>query len=358
MTVVILFAPKSIRLAGERSFIVRTRGSLERAPRGAVVGVGAAVFGVLALLPLGSISWLLAFTQALTYSIIFLSLVILTGYSGQISLGHTAFIGIASFTTAHLVSGAGVSPWLALFLGALAAVPAGVLVGLIAVRLQGLFLALMTLAFAFMAQELFFSKATISGVEGSVVVPRPAGVGGDATFYYLVLATLLACVLLAVSLRTGRTGRVLGAMRDSETASRALGINVVKYKVVIFGLSAFMAALGGILQSMIIESAGRLDFLPFLSLIYVALAVIGGLFHPGGAIAAGLFYALFPKVFAGTFMIDIQLILFGLGATYALAREPEGIFGELRRGGHAILRLFGRARRPRAEAAPAVESTS
>ena len=143
---------------------------------------------------------------------------------------------------------------------------------------------------------------------------------------------------------------MLGALRDSETATRSLGINVVKYKVLIFSLSAFMAAFGGILLSMQKEGAGRLDFIPFLSLFFLTIAVVGGLFHIGGALAAGL--ALRP-VSAGLrqqqFMLDMQLILFGLGATLALAKNPEGMFGELRRGGQrhpaAVRRAGADARR-------------
>jgi branched-chain amino acid transport system permease protein len=307
------------------------------------MAVGVATFAVLALLPsFLAVSWIRSMTLGLVYSIVFLSLVVLTGYSGQISLGQTAFMGLAAFTTGHLVVDAGLSPWLALVLGSLAAVPAGVVVGLIAVRLHGLFLGLMTLAVAFMAQELFFGKPIVSGVEG-LDVPRPALVDGPRSFYLLTLAVLAGFALLAVSLRTGRTGRVLGSIRDSETATRALGVNVVKYKTIIFGLSAFMAAVGGTLLAMTKENANRLDFIPFLSLIYLTLTVIGGLFHVGGAIVSGILFGVYPKLFGNVeFMLDIQLILFGLGASFALAEEPEGMFGQLRRAGHAILGLFRR----------------
>ena len=108
----------------------------------------------------------------------------------------------------------------------------------------------MTLAFAFMAQELFFNQPSISGVEGSVVVPRPPGAEGDAAFYYLVLVVLAACALAGRQSahradRAGAGARCATARRPR----RALGINVVKYKTIIFGLSAFMAAVGGILRA-------------------------------------------------------------------------------------------------------------
>src|SRR5439155_5585686 len=212
---------------------------------------------------------------------------------------------------------------------------------------------LMTLAFAFMAQQMFFQKAAISGPEGILHIARPEGFQSDKAFFYLALITLAAVSFLAANLRSGRTGRVLASIRDSETATRSLGINVVKYKVVIFGLSAFLAALGGILSSMQTGQVTRLQFIPFLSIFVVAIAVVGGIFHIGGAIAAGMFFGLYSKIFANVgFMLDIQLILFGLGATLAIANNPEGIFGEMRRGAHAVLRLFGRERGPGATPVP------
>ena len=352
MTVLVLVAPKAIRTAGlGANFMVRTRELATHASQRARVGAAVAFFAVLALVPAvtGSISWKLSIIIGMGQAIIFLSIVILTGYSGQISLGHTAFMGLAAFTTAHLAANSGFPTWASFGLGVLAAVPAGALIGVIAVRLHGIFLALVTLALAFMAQELFFQEPTVSGPEGVLPVPRPAGFESDDAFYYLVVGVLVVCVLLATNLRTGRTGRVLAAIRDSETATRSLGINVVKYKVIIFSLSAAMAALGGIVTAMMPGQVARLDFIPFLSIVYVTVAVLGGVFHIGGALAAGMFFGLYNKVFEGnTVMIDMQLILFGLGATLALAKNPEGMFGEMRRGANAVLRAFSRGggRRP------------
>ncbi len=351
VVVLVLFAPKKIRFAGiGTSFIVRTREIAEQTSRSARSSLGLGVFGALALFPLvasSAISWQGAITIGMTYSIIFLSLVILTGYSGQISLGHSAFTGIAAFTAAHIATDAGMSSWLALLLGALAAVPAGALIGIIAVRLHGLFLALVTLAFAFIAYQLFFTDPRISGAEGSIALPRPEGATSARGFYFLVLGVLAVCALLAVNLRSGRTGRVLAAIRDSETATRSVGIDVVKYKVIIFSLSAFVAGLGGVLFQMILESASPLDFFPFFSLVYLTLAVLGGIFHVGGAIASGMLFAFYGELFGqNRVMASLQFIFFGLGATLALAQNPEGFFGELRRGGNAILRAFRRPRTP------------
>src|SRR5204863_286577 len=167
-------------------FIVRAREIAQRASRNTRGLVTVVFFAFLALVPvLFSGSWRDSVYQGFVYAIIFISLVILTGYSGQISFGQTAFMGIAAFTTAHLVQGAHVPMWVAMVLGPLAAVPAGNLIGFIAVRVHGLYLALMTLAFAFMADSLFFQNPTISGGEGGIHVGRPAGFHGPTSLFYM-----------------------------------------------------------------------------------------------------------------------------------------------------------------------------
>ncbi|HVL32446.1 MAG TPA: branched-chain amino acid ABC transporter permease, partial [Actinomycetota bacterium] len=348
IVIAVLVAPKALRVAGQgMSFVVRMRESTPSAPPRTRAIAAAIVVSLLALVPMmGSVSSTQYMATGLIHALIFLSLVVLTGYSGQISLGVTAFMGTSAFTAAHLASDLGMSMWLAMPLGALAAVPVGAVIGVLAARLQGLFLALLTLAFAFMAQSLFFENPAISGGEGGVVVARPPGFTGNSAFFYLVLASLIVFSVVALNLRSGRTGRVLAGMRDSETACRSLGISVTRYKVLIFSLSAFMAGFAGILLAMVQEQATTRTFIPFLSLIYMTLAVLGGIFHVGGAIASGILYGLFPK-FAESFgfINRIQLILFGLGSTLALAQNPEGLFGELRRIGHLLRRLLARARR-------------
>jgi branched-subunit amino acid ABC-type transport system permease component len=352
ITGAVLAAPKALRAAGGgASFVVRTREVVERASPRARLATAAATVFVIAAIPIltgGSASWEIQMSIGMAYAIVFLSLVILTGYSGQISLGHTAFMGISAFTAAHVANDLHVPMVIALLVGALAAVPAGALIGFVAVRVHGIFLALMTLAFAFMAQSLFFESKAVSGGEGGVALNRPHLIQGYGAFYYFVLAALVLCVVFAVNLRTGRTGRILAGMRDSETACRALGIPVTRYKLRVFGLSAFMAGVGAILLAMVREQATSRDFIPFYSLIYMALAVLGGIFHVGGAVVAGLFFGVYPKLteigflHIGEFLSRVQLILFGLGATLALAQNPEGLFGELRRAGNALLRVWYR----------------
>jgi ABC-type branched-subunit amino acid transport system permease subunit len=354
VVVAVLMAPRALRLAGQgTSFVVRFREVSTTMSVRARAAVVAAVFGTLAIVPAtGSLTWVSSMTRSMALAIIFLSIVILTGYSGQISLGHSAFMGIAAFSAAHFVGDLGAPVWLAMVAGVLCVIPAGALIGVVAVRLHGLFLALMTLGFAYVADEMFFNQNAISGGFSGISLPRPEGASSDTAFYYVALVALVLASLLAVNLRSGRTGRILAAMRDSETATRAVGVNTVLYKVVIFSLSAALAGLGAILHAQITEVVGQRDAGPFISLFYVALVVVGGIFHVGGALVSGMLFGIYELLFRDVeIMSRIQFILFGLGATLALAQNPEGMFGELRRGAAAIAKL-ARRRPPAASPAP------
>jgi branched-chain amino acid transport system permease protein len=357
IAIAVVLAPRAVRASGfGASFIVRTREIADRVSNSTRLRTGVGALAFFIVLPFfAPHSLAQSLYNGMGYAVVFLSLVILTGYSGQISLGHTAFMGFAAFAAAHLATDAGWPAWAALLLGTLAAAPVGALIGFVAVRVHGLHLALMTLAFAFMADQLFFSQPSFSGGEGGIALPRPEGFTSERGFYYFVLLALVVCIVLAVNLRTGRTGRILAGMRDSETASRSLGIAVTRYKVLIFALSATMAGLGGILIGMQLQNVGVRSFIPFYSLIYMTLAVIGGIFAVGGAVVGGLLFGLYPLIanMRGLgFLNTIQYILFGLGATLALAQNPEGMYGELRRLGAFFARLGARRAAIRPEPAP------
>lgn len=337
-----LIAPRADRLT-TRGTALLVRAKRHVMPPALTRAAGPAAVLILVAVPAmaaGSISWRLAVTSGMIFSIVFLSFVVLTGLSGQISFGQTAFMGIAAFSAAHLAA-ARVPALVALLLGALAAVPAGALIGFVAARLHGLYLALTTLAFAFLCQELIFSRPSISGAEGRILLPRPAGLTGDTAFYYLVLAILAAFLLLTAALRSGKTGRVLAAIRDSETGAASIGMNVGRRKIIVFALSAFMAGTGAVLAGMSSGQVARLDFIPFLSLVYMTIAVVGGVFQAGGAITAGMLYGIYPQMFRNTeIMLKIELIVFGLAATVALAKNPEGLYGQVRTAAAAIVGRF------------------
>ncbi len=274
---------------------------------------------------------LFTFDLAIAHAIIFLSLVVLVGYGGQISLAQASLAGVGGVVTAHLVGGAGVSWLLAVPLAGLAAVPIGVLLAYPAVRLHGLFLGLATMAFGLLMDHAFFARASVAGGTSGIRVARPAGFGSDRAMA-IVLMLLFGILALAVhNLRGSRTGRILAAMRDSERGARSIGISMARYKMAVFALSAFVAGVGGAAYVAVFERVSSDQFTMFYSLVWLAVAVIGGISSWSGALVGGLVYQFVPYLVGqvhgegiGVALNDLVPVAFGLGAI-GLARNPHGI---------------------------------
>jgi ABC-type branched-subunit amino acid transport system permease subunit len=233
-----------------------------------------------------------------------LSLVVLTGYCGQISMAQVTFAGIGGFTLSHVSQGLGIPfPW-SLLLAALIVVPVGLFVGLPAVRVRGINLAVITLAMAVVADALVFQSNWFAGGIFGRSVPAPhlfglnLGIAGSspaayprATFGVFVLVVDVLLCLLVAWLRMSSPGRKLIAVRSNERAASAAGINVARTKLAAFSLSAFIAAIGGGLlayQQGVIAAGG---FGVFLSLTFLAIAYVGGIGRISGAIAAAVLLA-------------------------------------------------------------------
>jgi branched-chain amino acid transport system permease protein len=206
-------------------------------------------------------------TLALLTAIIMLSLVPLTGWAGQISLAQITFVGVGAFAQAEVAGDAqswhGAGNPLGLLLAAAAAVPFGVLMALPALRLQGLYLALASMAFAVMAIPLFFGQPEIFGASGRrLATPRFFGIDFDDAHNFLVLAAVAFALLgfFVVWLRRGAFGRRLVALRDSPAASVTVGVNLVWTKLLVFALAAAMAGFAGGLLGMYRGAVGTMDF--------------------------------------------------------------------------------------------------
>jgi branched-chain amino acid transport system permease protein len=268
---------------------------------------------------------------ALTHAIIFLSLVILVGYGGQISLGQAALAGVGGVVTAHLVSGLGLSWFFAVPLAGLAAVPVGALLAYPALRLHGLFLGLATMAFALLMDNAFFARVVVTGGTTGIRVDRPAGVADDHRFYYVLAALFALLAWGAENLKRGRTGRILAAMRDSETGARSVGISMKSYKVAVFAMSSFVAGVGGAAHTAMFGRVSSDEFQIFFSLVWLAVAVVGGISSWFGALIGGLVYEFVPYLIGqvqsptlGPVLNDLVPVFFGVAAI-ALARNPHGI---------------------------------
>ncbi len=246
-----------------------------RPARWAVIGVAV---GVVAVLTLGG-QYRLGLVNSLVGAVICLSLVVLTGYVGQISLAQMAFAGVAGFSLAKLVSAWGVPFPVAPLAAALLAAAVGVAVGLPALRLRGLSLAVVTLAAAVAVEEAVFKSPALTGGFEGTRVPTLPGVGraGSRGFGLVAVGVVAVVGLGVVALRRGRLGRRFLAVRANERAAAACGVGLTATKLTAFALAAFVAGLGGALLG---YGQGRLSFGSFgvfVSLSYLAAAYLGGI---------------------------------------------------------------------------------
>jgi branched-chain amino acid transport system permease protein len=266
--------------------------------------------------------------QGLAFGVIMLSLVLLSGYGGQTSLCQMTFVGLGAVAAAEVSHGS--SPLGILAAAGLAGV-VGAIISLPALRLTGLYLALSTLAFAALADNLIFVQV-FSGSGGGKQVNRLKflflNFDGAVTYTVLLAVAFVLMGALVLSIRRGSFGRLLAAMKDSPAACATLGLDLTRTKVAVFALSAAMAGVGGALFGGLRGSIGPNDFLYQQSLVLLLLATIGGITTVAGAFLGGMF--LGPGFYYLSKFIHISNLTFlgaGLGAM-TIARSPNGIVGQ------------------------------
>lgn len=298
----------------------------------AVAGVAAASLGLVALGPAER----LGLVNSMIGAVVCLSLVVLTGYVGQISLAQMAFAGVAGFSLGKLADGLGVPFPVAPLLAAAAAAVVGVAVGLPALRLRGLSLAVVTLAGAVAVEELVFKSPAVTGGFGGARVPEASilgldlGLAGARPFGFLVLAVLAGAGLGVAALRRGPVGRRFLAVRANEQAAAAVGVDVVATKLAAFALSAFVAGLGGALLG---YGQGQLSFGSFgvfVSLSYLAVAYVGGIASIAGALVGGLLVEgglAFTVLERTAGLGRYQLLVSGAALVLVAVLRPQGVVG-------------------------------
>ncbi len=231
------------------------------------------------------------------YSIAAIGLMLLSGYTGQVSLGHAAFFAIGSYTSGILTSN-GVPFLLALPLAGVAAVLAGIVIGLPALRLSGLYLAIATMGFAFIVEELLVRWESVThGNQGIFLEPPKIGdfyLESETSFYYLVLIVLILTVLAAVNILRSPTGRAMIAIRDSETAAQTMGVNLAKYKTTAFAISALFTGLAGSLFAHKLTFISPEIYSIMFSIELLVMIIIGGLGSLHGAIFGAVFVVFAP----------------------------------------------------------------
>jgi branched-chain amino acid transport system permease protein len=272
-------------------------------------------------------------TQVMIYAVAVLGLNILTGYNGQISLGHGGFFAAGAYTAAILMHRYGVPYWATLPPAALVCFALGMLFGVPALRFEGPYLALVTLAMAVaMPQLLKYFDNWTGGKQGLVLVkpmpPPELGLDRDRWLYFFVLAVLLLAMRVAANLLNGRTGRAFVAIRDHPIAAAAMGINTARFKTLAFGVSTLFTGIAGALAATVIGFVAPESFTLFLSLSFLIGSAVGGIATIGGAIIGGFFIEFVPN-FANDISDAAPWAIYGLTMLLFMYVMPRGVVGTL-----------------------------
>jgi branched-chain amino acid transport system permease protein len=301
-------------------------------------------YGLL-LLALVAAPWMLSdyglaqLTFVVIYGIVGLGLMLLAGFTGLVSIGHAAFLGVGAYTEAVLVNHGVPFP---LSLAAAMAISAvvGVLVGLPALRVKGMYLGISTMAFGFIVAEVFARWESVTGGNAglNVKAPRIAGwaVSDGIQFYFLCLALAVLATLGIMNLLRSPTGRAFVAIRDSEISAQSMGIKLSSYKTLSFAVSAALAGLGGALYAHMIKFLSPDQFSIEQSIDLLLMVVIGGLGSVHGAFLGAIFLIVMPQLINASqyFLPEAIGASPGLkGAVYGLVLiafvlfEPLGLYG-------------------------------
>jgi len=305
--------------------VVRVRAPKVASARTTVIGGVAvvAVTGILSAVLAGSN--LLTLGTALTLAMLSLSITLLSGYAGQISLCQYTFLGLGALAMHWVAGGSSV-------LGVLAAVglcaAVGAVLALPVLRLRGIYLALATLAFAVVMDDVFFTNNSVFGSSGAVQVGRPDILGmrfaTDGPFDILIAVVLALCLVGVAALRRGPFGRRLVGMNDSPAACSTVGLSLTATKLAVFSLSAGLAGLAGALYGGLNTSVGASQFQFLLSILLFAGVTLGGMSVLTGAIMTGIFVAVLPVIAAHLNFSSLPQLGIGIGIV-AIGRNPLGI---------------------------------
>jgi branched-chain amino acid transport system permease protein len=275
-----------------------------------------------------------------------LGLNILVGYTGQVSIGHGAFMSVGAYTAANLANRLD-SPWpVNLIAGGLMAALIGAIVGIPSVRIKGLYLAIATLAGQLIIEWTINHVTFISGgVQASIEVARPRlgpwVLSSQRAMYYFLLVFVVLAIVGTMNLMRSRVGRAFIAIRDQDIAAEIIGINIFRYKLLAFAISSFYAGVTGVLYTYYLGIANYEQFQIGVSIDYLAMIIIGGLGSVLGSIFGAFFVTLLPIViryameaFGGVFfdpqtvlnlIPNLRLMLFGGLIIFFLIVEPDGL---------------------------------
>jgi branched-chain amino acid transport system permease protein len=299
------------------------------------------------VIPLGLHEYYLSIANLVWIAVIgAVGLNILVGYTGQVSIGHGAFMSVGAYTAANLATRLD-SPWpVNLLAGGLMAAAVGAVVGIPSLRIKGLYLAIATLAGQLIIEWTINHVTFISGgVQASIEVARPRlgpmVLDSQRDMYYFLLFFVVLAVVGAMNLVRSRVGRAFIAIRDQDIAAEIIGIDIFRYKLLAFAISSFYAGVTGVLYTYFLGIANYEQFQIGVSIDYLAMIIIGGLGSILGSIFGAIFVTLLPIVirmsmeaFGGLFLApqtvlnlipNLRLMLFGALIVIFLVVEPEGL---------------------------------
>ncbi len=283
--------------------------------------------------------WLAQLTFVLIYSVVGLGLMLLAGFTGLFSIGHAAFLGVGAYTQAVLSNMGWPFP-LSLACAGLLSAAVGVVVGLPALRVKGIYLGIATLSFGFIVEEVLARWESVTGGNGGMHVKEPS-IGAwkldtGEEFYYLCLVVTVLSTLAIVNLLRSPTGRAFVAIRDSEISAQSMGIHLARYKTLSFALSAALAGLGGALYAHKIQFLSPDQFNIVQSIDLLLMVVIGGLGSVHGAFLGAIFLITMPQLIAlGKDVLPpvigqapgLQAVVYGGVLIVFVLFEPMGLYG-------------------------------
>ncbi len=278
-------------------------------------------------------------TQMLIYGVVGLGLMLLAGFTGLFSIGHAAFLGVGAYTQAVLTNAGWPFPLAMVVAGALSAA-VGVVVGLPALRVKGIYLGIATLAFGFIVEEAFARWESVTGGNAGKTVGSVKMFGWTAdsgtAFYFVCLAVAVLCTLGCLNLLRSPTGRAFVAIRDSEISAQSMGIHLARYKTLSFAISAALAGIGGALYAHQIRFLSPDQFNIIQSIDLLLMVVIGGLGSIHGAFLGAIFLIGLPQAISAVkdFLPEaigqapgLKAVVYGAVLIAFVLFEPLGIYG-------------------------------
>lgn len=263
------------------------------------------------------------------YSIVSIGLNLLTGFAGQISLGHAGFLAIGAYSSAIIVAKLHAPFLLAMLSAGVITAFIGLLVGLPAIRLRGFYLAIATLAFGYFVNEAIINFPSLTNGELGMVVPRasigPIVFNSDKRFYYFIIVVMIVLVVLARNLLNTHIGRAFIALRDSEVAAETMGINLARYKTIAFIVSAFYTGIAGSLYAHLLTWIDPDSFDIFVSIFYITMIVVGGLASILGSILGAALLIVLSEALAST--RELHSLVYGLAMMVFIMFLPYGLSG-------------------------------